>query len=148
MSDSPSPAAPIPAKRRRQPSAAEKWAKRTRDLRILDALKNGAPLAAIARGEGVTNRRMRSIVNALLAENQDLKPASGFAQAQIRRLDKALEAALRTLGHGEASAVERVVRVVREFERYAEIAGAPATDLRPPRGGKGAKAETLAEAKD
>jgi hypothetical protein len=81
-------------------------------LRILDALTRGAPLKAIADQEGVTFRRMRSIVNALLAENVGLEPASGFAQAQIRRLDAALAAALRTLGHGEPSAVERVVRVV------------------------------------
>jgi hypothetical protein len=135
-------------KRRRQPSAAERWAARTRDMRILDALKRGAPMAAIADQEGLTLRRIRTIVNALLAENLGLEPASGFAQAQMRRLDAALRAALRALGHGEASSVERLLRVVREFERYSEIAEPSATERSPRRARENQKAETLGEPKD
>ena len=117
-------------------------------MRILAALKFGTPVATIARQEGVTLRRMRMIVNALLAENASLEPASGFAQAEIRRLGAALEAALRTLGHGEAAAVDRVLRVVRELERYEDIGTESATDSGSRGARKRAKPETLGASSD
>jgi hypothetical protein len=91
---------------------------------------------------------MRAIVNALLAENQGLEPASGFVQAQMRRLDAALKAALRTLGHGEPSSVERLLRVVREIERYSETGNPSATEKIAAGRKISQKAETLAETKD
>jgi DNA-binding CsgD family transcriptional regulator len=121
--ENPPPTAPPAPKRQRQPSAAARWIKQAREMRVLDALKSGASISAIARQEGVSTRRVRDIVNALLASRPDLEPADGLTQIRSHRLDQALEAAFGEVRSGSRAAIGQLMRVLHEFDRNAEIDG-------------------------
>ena len=114
--------APAP-KRPRQPSAAARGIKQAREMRVLDALKSGASISAIAKQEGFSIRRMRDFVGALLARRPDLEPADGLTQIRSHRLDQALEAVIGEMRTGSSAAIGQLIRVLREFERNAEIDG-------------------------
>jgi hypothetical protein len=92
-------------------------------MRVLDALKTGASISAIAKQEGVSIRSMRDFVNALLASRPDLEPADGLTQIRSHRLNQALEAAFGEVRSGRSAAIGQLMRVLREFERNAEIDG-------------------------
>jgi DNA-binding NarL/FixJ family response regulator len=111
-------AAPIP-RRRRTPTArlAARQAKRARDLRIVEMLARGASVKAIAAEEKLTTRRTRVLVNEALAR-RGMEPASGFAQLQVRRLAQALDHAVEAMGYGNIQAIDRVIKIVRELDRY------------------------------
>jgi len=123
ISETPPPTSPPAPKRQRQPSPAARWIKQAREMRVLDALKSGASLSAIARQEGVSPRRMRDLVNALLATHEGLEPADGLTQIRSHRLDQALEAVIGEMRTGSSAAIGQLIRVLREFERNAEIDG-------------------------
>jgi hypothetical protein len=113
----PSPHTPKP----RQPSASARWIKKAREMRVIDALKSGFSIAAIARQEGISDRRMREFVNALLASHPDLEPADGLTQIRSHRLDEALDAAFAEVRRGDRAAIGQLMRVLRECERKGEI---------------------------
>ena len=123
-------ATPLTEKPRRQPSAAALWLRKSRELRVVDALERGASLAAMAQREGVTSRRMRDIVNALLATHQGLEPADGRTQMRERRLDQALDAAVSEMRSGSRTAIDQLIRLLREFDRNAEIGHLSRTEKR------------------
>jgi hypothetical protein len=120
-SEAPPAASPPAPKLRRQPSAAARWVRKSREMRVLDALKSGASLEAIAQQEGVTPRRMRDIVNALLATHEGLEPADGSTQMRKRRLDQALDAAIGEMHSGNSAGIGQFIRILSEFDRNAEI---------------------------
>jgi transposase-like protein len=119
--ETPPSASPPAPKLRRQPSASARWIKKAREMRVIDALKSGASIAAIARDEGVSNRSMRDFVNALLASRPDLEPADGLTQIRSHRLGEALEAAFAEVRRGDRAAIGQLMRVLRECERNGEI---------------------------
>ena len=86
-----------------------------------------ASLSAIARQEGVSPRRMRNLVNALLATHEGLEPADGLTQIRSHRLNQALEAAIGQATSGRPAAIGHFIRVLHEFERNAEIDGRKTT---------------------
>ena len=116
---------PAPA-RHRQPSAATRWLKQAREMRILAALKRGASLTSIARQEGLSQRRLRDIVNALIAAREDLAPADGLAQLRAYHLNRTLDAAFDVVrsGSGSAAALGQILKILRDFERNPEIGSA------------------------
>ena len=122
----PTPPSPSPApKPRRTPSAATRWSRRARELRVLDALKRGAALEAIANAEGLTPRRMRDIVNGLLETHGDLAPADGLAQMRERRLEQALDLAAKEVKFGSTKAIGQMIRLLREYEHNSEAQSRP-----------------------
>jgi len=127
ISETPPPTSPPAPKRQRQPSAAARGIKQAREMRVLDALKSGASLSAIARQEGVSPRRMRDLVNALLATHEGLEPADGLTQIRSHRLNQALEAAIGQATSGRPAAIGHFIRVLHEFERNPEIDGRKTT---------------------
>ena len=125
--ETPPPTSSPAPKRPRQPSAAARWIKQAREMRVLDALKSGASISAIAKQEGFSIRRMRDFVGALLARRPDLEPADGLTQIRSHRLNQALEAAIGQATSGRPAAIGHFIRVLHEFERNAEIDGRKTT---------------------
>jgi hypothetical protein len=80
-------------------------------------LARGASVKAIAAEEKLTTRRTRVLVNEALAR-RGTEPASGFAQLQVRRLAQALDHAVEAMGYGNIQAIDRVIKIVRELDRY------------------------------
>ena len=122
---------------------AARAAKAKREQGVVSLLCAGVTVAEIAHRKGVTHRRMRAIVQDILARRQPAPPAE-FIALQILRLNEALIVAHGAMAHGNVKAVDRVITIVRELDRYhgfATAAQARAEDRRwsealapPPRG--------------
>ena len=96
--------------------------KAARERRIVNLLNAGVSIAEIAQSEGVTHRRMRGIVEEILARRAPQPPAE-FLAVQVSRLNEALLVSYGAMGGGNLAAVDRVVKIVRELDRYHGFAG-------------------------
>ena len=128
MSEAPKPAS-APASpdrvRRDRSSAARRKAralKAAREQQIVNLLNSGVSVAEIAQSRGVSHRRMRMIVAEILARRAPQPPAE-FVAVQISRLSEALLVSYGAMGGGNLEAVDRVVKIVRELDRYHGLAG-------------------------
>ncbi len=106
-----------------------------RKLRILERLTAGVSVAHIARVEDVTIRRVRQIIAEMLAK-REVDPPAGFVQLQIARLSDAMTVAHTMMIEGDLQAMDRVVKLAGELDRYhgfarTQIASAP--EAAPPR---------------
>jgi DNA-binding CsgD family transcriptional regulator len=119
-SDSP----PYPPRRDRSFAGRRKAhaAKGARERRIVNLLNAGVSVAEIAQSEGVTHRRMRMMVGEILARRAPQPPAE-FLALQVSRLSEALLVSYGAMGGGNLEAVDRVVKIVRELDRYHGFAG-------------------------
>jgi len=112
--------APPPATRRsRSPKARReaRSAKAAREQGIVNRLNAGVSVAEIAAQDGVTDRRMREVVREILARRRPQPPAE-FLAVQVGRLSEALLVSYSAMSGGNLQAVDRVVRIVRELDRY------------------------------
>jgi len=118
LSDAIEPAPP-PLRRARSPEArqAARLKKAERESRIIFLLNGGASIAEIAAREGVNERGMRKYVRALLARRAPAPPAE-FMALQVSRLNEALLVAYSAMSGENLEAVDRVVTIVRELDRY------------------------------
>ena len=91
--------------------------KAKREQRIVEFLNRGVSIAEIAAREGVTEKHMRAIVREILARRMPEPPAE-FLALQVSRLNEALLVAYGAMGGGNLQAVDRVVKIVRELDRY------------------------------
>jgi hypothetical protein len=96
-------------KARLKRSAREKW--------IIDKLNRGMSLVKLAAREGVTLRRMQILVGDILARRAPSPPAEYLA-LQVNRLNEAMIVADGSMAGGNLKAVDRVVRIVSEMDRY------------------------------
>ena len=96
---------------------ASRRAKAERRLRVFNLLKAGVPVAEIALQEGLSARRTREIVQEAL-DRREIDPPQGFVQLQIGRLGDALMVAHAAMMAGDLQALDRVVRIVGELDRY------------------------------
>jgi hypothetical protein len=99
-----------------------------REERIVGLLNRGASVPEIAASEGLTLKRMRNVVREILSERMPQPPAE-FLALQVNRLNEALLVSF-TAMHDPAAgtnfeAVDRVVRIVRELDRYHGFAAVP-----------------------
>lgn len=99
-----------------------------REERIVGLLNRGASVPEIAASEGLTLKRMRNVVREILSERVPQPPAE-FLALQVSRLNEALLVSF-TAMHDPAEganfeAVDRVVRIVRELDRYHGFAAGP-----------------------
>jgi len=121
------------AKPSTRPRPSARRASAERKLRILERLTAGVSVAHIAQTEKLTIRRVRQIIGEMLAR-REVDPPAGFVQLQIARLSDAMSVAHTMMMEGDLQAMDRVVKIVGELDRYhgfgrAEIAAAPPAPL-------------------
>ena len=118
MSEAPaSPAiARIPSRSRAQRLARQRE-RAADDIRLMTLLAAGVGTDDLALQEGVSPRRMRDRVAAMLAR-REVEPPASFAPLQTARLGDALKVAYAAMMDGDLKALDRVLRIVRELERY------------------------------
>jgi hypothetical protein len=92
-------------------------AKASREKRIIEGLNCGVSVVEIAEREGVSEKRMRALVRDVLARRMPEPPAQ-FLAMQVNRLNEALRLSFGAMSGGSLQAVDRVVRIVRELDRY------------------------------
>jgi DNA-binding CsgD family transcriptional regulator len=131
----PEPVEPAPSAPRRNRSAAARSAARQRraerEARIVSLLNRGVSIAEIADRDGVGERAMRKSIRTLLARRAPAPPAE-FLALQVSRLNEALLVAYGAMSAVNLEAVDRVVKIVRELDRYHGFA-VQAAPPRPPR---------------
>jgi DNA-binding CsgD family transcriptional regulator len=123
-----------PAPRRDRSRAARSAARQRRaerEAKIVDLLNRGLSIAEIADREGVGGRAMRKSIRTLLARRAPAPPAE-FLALQVSRLNEALLVAYGAMSAENLEAVDRVVKIVRELDRYHGFA-VPAGTAKPPR---------------
>ena len=111
---------PFPARPRNRSIEARRAArveKAVRERRIVNSLNRGVSAAEIAAREGVTEKRMRAVVREILARRMPEAPAD-YVALQLGRLNEALLVAYSAMSGANLRAVECVVRIVREMDRY------------------------------
>ena len=104
---------PERSKRRR----ATKREQAKRDLRLIEQLAAGVAVDEIAASEGISPQWVRERKAAILARRA-IDPPHEFIQLQIRRLSEAMLIAYSAMSNGDLRGVDRVVKVVRELDRY------------------------------
>jgi hypothetical protein len=97
--------------------AAARLRKAAREMKIIGQLNAGFSIPEIAARAGVTERRIRQRVQEILAKRAPRSPVE-FAALQVSRLNEALLVAYSAMGNQNLEAVDRVVRIVRELDRY------------------------------
>jgi len=102
-------------------------------LRILERLTIGLSVVHIARVEKLTVRRVQQIIAAML-ESREIDPPAGFVQLQVARLSEAMIVTRTIMMEGNLQAVDRMIRLTRELDRYHGFAQAQTpAPLLPPR---------------
>jgi hypothetical protein len=117
---------------------AARQAKASRERRIIASLNRGVSVAAIAELEDVGETRMRALVRDILASRMPEPPAQ-FLAIQVSRLNEALLVSFGAMSGANLHAVDRVVKIVRELDRYhgfvaAVRRGLPAPSRAPEQG--------------
>lgn len=107
-----SPSCPPPPRR-----TLSRRATAERKLRILERLTAGASVGAVACAEGLTPRRVRQIIAEALAD-REVDTLVGFIPLQIGRLSDAMGVAHAKMMAGDLQALDRVVTIVGELDRY------------------------------
>ncbi len=92
-----------------------------RDARIVRALAHGEAIDEVAAREGLTLKRARERVAAVVARRTP-GPTEDFVAVQIARLNEAMLVAYGAMKDGNLGAVDRVLRITREYDRYQGLA--------------------------
>ena len=95
-----------------------------RDLRLIERLAAGVTIEEIAASEGISCKWARERKAAILAERTVDRPHE-FIQLQIRRLNEAMLVAYSSMTTGNVKAVDQVIKVVRELDRYHGFGAIP-----------------------
>jgi DNA-binding CsgD family transcriptional regulator len=121
-----------PARRHRSVQVRRKArnAKADRERQIVGLLNRGLSVAEISSQSGVSIKHMRNLVRKILAERMPQPPAEYLA-LQVSRLNEALLVSYSAM-HNSATgtnfeAVDRVVWIVRELDRYHGFAAISAS---------------------
>jgi hypothetical protein len=118
--------------RKSSPRAAARLRKAQREQKIIAQLNAGVSIPEIAAREGLTERRIRQRVQEILARRAPRSPAE-FVALQVSRLNEALLVAYCAMGNQNLEAVDRVVKIVRELDRYHGLASPDLADPPAPR---------------
>jgi hypothetical protein len=110
------------AKPRRRRITKRELAKR--DLRFVEKLAAGATIEEIAASEGISVKWARERKAALLASRVIDTPHE-FIKLQIRRLSEAMLVSYSAMSLGDLNAVDKVIKVARELDRYHGFAPHP-----------------------
>jgi hypothetical protein len=114
-------AATVTEKKRLRRERAKRAAARreavARKMRVFERLTSGVSAGHIAHAEKITVRRVRQIITEGLAR-REFDPPAGFVQIQIARLSDAMIVAHTKMMEGDLPAMDRLIRLVNELERY------------------------------
>ncbi len=99
--------------------------KSERERRVIEGLKGGVAMAEIARREGITERGLRKYVRTLFARRAP-EATGAFIATQMNRLNEALLVSFGAMSADNLPAVDRVVKIVRELDRYQGLSGGAA----------------------
>jgi hypothetical protein len=88
-----------------------------RDLRLIEKLAAGATIEEIAASEGISVKWARERKAAVLA-SRVIDPPHEFIKLQIRRLSEAMLVSYSAMSNGDLRAVDKVIKVARELDRY------------------------------
>ena len=80
-------------------------------------MNRGVSVVEIAEREDVSEKRMRALVRDVLARRMPEPPAQ-FLAMQVNRLNEALRLSFGAMSGANLQAVDRVVKIVRELDRY------------------------------
>ncbi len=106
-----------PCKRSVEDRRAARQERAARERRIVGFLNAGVSIAEIAAREDVTEKRMRALISEILGRRMPEPPAQ-FLAMQVSRLNEALLVAYGAMAGGNLRAVDRVIKIVRELDRY------------------------------
>ena len=95
-----------------------------RDLRLIEKLAAGATIEEIAANEGISVKWARERKATLLASRVIDTPHE-FIKLQIRRLSEAMLVSYSAMSLGDLKAVDKVIKVARELDRYHGFAQHP-----------------------
>jgi transposase-like protein len=116
---------PVSAKPLPQPTEARaaRLKKFEREQLIVDYLNRGVSVAEIAARVGVGEKRMRAIMRDPRTGIRGLarrmpQPPMEFVAIQVSRLNEALLVAFSAMSPSNLKAVDQVVKIVRELDRY------------------------------
>ncbi len=111
--------APVAVRRDRSVEARRtaRQAKASQERRFIESLNRGVSVAVIAEWEDVGEKRMRALVRDILARRMPEPPAQ-FLAMQVSRLEEALLVSFGAMSGSNLQAVDRVVKIVRELDRY------------------------------
>ncbi len=84
---------------------------------IVEYLNRGVSVAEIAAQVGVGEKRLRAIIREILARRMP-HPPEAFVAIQVSRLNEALMVAFSAMSPTNLKAVDQVVKIVRELDRY------------------------------
>jgi hypothetical protein len=104
-----------PQRPKRRRATKREMAKR--DLRLIEKLAAGVSIEEIAASEGISPQWARERKTEILARRA-IDPPHEFIQLQIHRLSEAMLVAYSAMSGGNLKAVEQVIKVVRELDRY------------------------------
>jgi hypothetical protein len=102
----------VPRDRSVEARRAARQAEASRERRIIESLTRGVSVAEIAEREDVGEKRMRALVRDILARR------TPEPRAQVNRLEEALHASFGAMSRSNLQAVDRVIKIVRELDRY------------------------------
>ena len=88
-----------------------------REQAIVEYLNRGVSVAEISARVGVGEKRMRAIIREILARRMPGPPME-FVAIQTSRLNEALLVAYSAMSPTNLGAVDRVIKIVRELDRY------------------------------
>jgi hypothetical protein len=91
-----------------------------RKARIYTHLTEGWSYEAIAGVEGLSRERVRQIVKECL-EQRTAEPDRDYKRVQAARLDTALRLAAQRVADGELKAIDRLIRVLNQMDKYSEV---------------------------
>lgn len=98
----------------------------------MERLAAGLSIAELAAREKISPRRARDRVSTMLKREAAHRPGE-YVELQIRRLSEALLVAYSAMSGANLEAVDRVVKIVRELDRYYFGPGVlPASLMAPP----------------
>jgi hypothetical protein len=117
MSDTVEIAPPAVPQDRSEAQHEARLAKATRERRIIELLNRGVSVAEIAEREDVGEKHMRALVRDVL-ERRMPQPPVQFVALQVNRLNEALRVSFDAMSGANLQAVDRVVKIVRELDRY------------------------------
>ncbi len=109
-----------PAAPRDRSIEARRAARRLRAEReklVVEYLNSGISVPEIAAACGVTEKHMRAFIRETLARRMPAPPAE-FLAMQVSRLNEALLVSYSAMSGANLQAVDRVVKIVRELDRY------------------------------
>ncbi len=106
----------IKSERSKRPRATKRELAK-RDLRLVEKLAAGATIEEIAANEGISVKWARERKAAVLASRVIDTPHE-FIKLQIRRLSEAMLVSYSAMSLGDLKAVDKVIKVARELDRY------------------------------